>query len=427
MKQRTVAILLYILSSLCVGAQTTIEECVRLAQDNYPIIKKYELMNVTKEIDLSEINKSWLPRICIYGQATGQNIVPSFPKSLTGVLEQMGQDVKGLGKIQYKAGVDVSQTIWDGGASGVRRDIARAQETTRNAALDVELYAVRERVENLYFAILLTEEQIAQNQVAYKLLMSNLEKIRTMLRNGAAMQSDVDMVEAQALTLSQTISLAQSATKDYRDILGIFTGKSMEGIKLTRPTAAEPNGSESDRPELRLFESKQMLNQIADRLNETSIKPKIGLFAQVYYGYPGFDYFKSMINRDLSFNIMAGIKVSWNIDALYTRKDLSRRTTVDNQNISADRDIFLFNSDMKSASQRSAIDGIRNVMKDDDRIIDLRANVRKAAESQLENGIIDATALLTKISDENIARLMAQLHKIQLLQEIYKLKYTLNR
>lgn len=427
MKQRTVAILLYILSSLCVGAQTTIEECVRLAQDNYPIIKKYELMNVTKEIDLSEINKSWLPRICIYGQATGQNIVPSFPKSLTGVLEQMGQDVKGLGKIQYKAGVDLSQTIWDGGASGVRRDIARAQETTRNAALDVELYAVRERVENLYFAILLTEEQIAQNQVAYKLLMSNLEKIRAMLRNGAAMQSDVDMVEAQALTLSQTISLAQSATKGYRDILGIFTGKSMEGTKLTTPTAAEPNGSESDRPELRLFESKQMLNQIADRLNETSIKPKIGLFAQAYYGYPGFDYFKSMINRDLSFNIMAGIKVSWNIDALYTRKDLSRRTTVDNQNISADRDIFLFNSDMKSASQRSAIDGIRNVMKDDDRIIDLRANVRKAAESQLENGIIDATALLTKISDENIARLMAQLHKIQLLQEIYKLKYTLNR
>lgn len=427
MKQRTVAILLYILSSLCVGAQTTIEECVRLAQDNYPIIKKYELMNVTKEIDLSEINKSWLPRICIYGQATGQNIVPSFPKSLTGVLEQMGQDVKGLGKIQYKAGVDVSQTIWDGGASGVRRDIARAQETTRNAALDVELYAVRERVENLYFAILLTEEQIAQNQVAYKLLMSNLEKIRAMLRNGTAMQSDVDMVEAQALTLSQTISLAQSATKGYRDILGIFTGKSMEGAKLTRPTAAEPNGSESDRPELRLFESKQRLNQIADRLNETSIKPKIGLFAQAYYGYPGFDYFKSMINRDLSFNILAGIKVSWNIDALYTRKDLSRRTTVDNQNISADRDIFLFNSDMQSASQRSAIDGIRNVMKDDDRIIDLRANVRKAAESQLENGIIDATALLTKISDENIARLMAQLHKIQLLQEIYKLKYTLNR
>lgn len=427
MKQRTVAILLYILSSLCVGAQTTIEECVRLAQDNYPIIKKYELMNVTKEIDLSEINKSWLPRICIYGQATGQNIVPSFPKSLTGVLEQMGQDVKGLGKIQYKAGVDLSQTIWDGGASGVRRDIARAQETTRNAALDVELYAVRERVENLYFAILLTEEQIAQNQVAYKLLMSNLEKIRAMLRNGTAMQSDVDMVEAQALTLSQTISLAQSATKGYRDILGIFTGKSMEGTKLTTPTAAEPNGSESDRPELRLFESKQSLNQIADRLNETSIKPKIGLFAQAYYGYPGFDYFKSMINRDLSFNIMAGIKVSWNIDALYTRKDLSRRTTVDNQNISADRDIFLFNSDMKSASQRSAIDGIRNVMKDDDRIIDLRANVRKAAESQLENGIIDATALLTKISDENIARLMAQLHKIQLLQEIYKLKYTLNR
>ncbi len=405
----------------------TIEECVRLAQDNYPLIKKYELLSVTKEIDLSDINKSWLPRIGVYGQVTGQNIVPSFPQTLTGVLQQMGQEMKGLGKIQYKVGVDVSQTIWDGGASAVRRDITRSQEATQKAALDVELYAVKERVENLYFAILLSEEQITQNQITHNLLLSNLGKLRAMLRNGTAMQSDVDMVEAQALTLSQNISLAQSAVKGYRDVLALFTGKNFEGIRLATPTAKEPQGSESEHPELKLFDSRLQLNSLSDRLTDTSLMPKIGFFAQAYYGYPGFDYFKSMINRDLTFNILAGVKVSWNIDSFYTRKNSSRKTLVNAEDIAADRDLFLFNSNLQSTSQRVAIEGIRDIMKEDDKIIQLRGNVRKAAESQLENGVIDATALLTKISDENIARLTAQLHTIQLLQEIYKLKYTLNR
>ena len=427
MKQLIVTLFLLVLVSFKLPAQITIEECVRLAQDNYPLIKKYELLSLTKEIDLSDINKSWLPRLSAYGQVTGQNIVPSFPKALTGVLEQMGQEMKGLGKMQYKVGVDVTQTIWDGGASAVRRDLARSQESTQKAALDVEQYSVRERVENLYFAVLLTEEQIAQNQITHKLLMSNLEKLRAMLRNGTAMQSDLDMVEAQALTLTQNITLAQNAVKGYRQVLSIFTGENLDNRQFSHPTATEPQSSESDRPELNLFDSRLKLNQLSARFTDTSLMPRIGFFAQAYYGYPGFDYFKSMINRDLSFNILAGVKVSWNIDSFYTKKNSTRRTLVNAETISADREIFLFNTDMQTASQRVAIEGIRKVMKDDAKIIELRGNVRKAAESQLENGVIDATTLLTKISDENIARLTAQLHKIQLLQEIYKLKYILNR
>lgn len=427
MKKFITIVLLSAIFPIFAGAQITIEECVKLAEDNYPIIKKYELLSATKDIDLSDINKGWLPRIGMYGQLTGQNVVPSFPETLTEVLQQMGQEMKGLGKIQYKVGVDVSQTIWDGGASAARRDLARSQDDVQKATLDVGLYAVRERVENLYFAILLTEEQIAQNRVTHSLLMDNLAKLRSMMRNGTAMQSDLDMVEAQALTISQGISMACSAANGYRKVLEIFIGESIEGKTLTRPAVAEPLNGESDRPELQLFDSRLRLNGFNDRMTDVSLMPRVGFFAQVYYGYPGFDYFKSMYNRDLSFNILAGVKVSWNIDSFYIRKNSSRRTLMAAENIAADRELFLFNTGMQAASQRVAINGIRDVMKDDARIIDLRVNVRKAAESQLENGIIDATSLLTKISDENIARLTAQLHEIQLLQEIYKLKYTLNR
>ena len=309
----------------------------------------------------------------------------------------------------------------------MRRRIVRAQEDSRKAALDVELYAVRERVENLFFAILLTEQQIAQNRVTHNLLMSNLAKIRAMVSNGTAMQSDADMVEARALTLSQAITGAESALKGYRNLLEIFIGESLDSRHLSRPAAAEPAANASKRPELTLLEKRQELNRLTGRLSDIAVRPRVGLFAQAYYGYPGMDYFRSMMERNMSFNLLAGVRVAWSVDALYTQKNSYRRTLAEGEDIAADRDLFLFNSGMLTASQRAAIDGLRNMMRDDSRIIELRAGVRRAAEIQLENGIIDADALLSKISDENLARLAAQLHELQLIQEIYKLKYTLNR
>lgn len=427
MKSIAVGFLLCLVSALALRGEVTIDECVQKAEANYPLVKKYGLLAATRDIDLSDINKGWLPRVGVYGQVTAQNVVPSFPETLTGVLEQMGQQLQGLGKIQYKVGAEVSQTIWDGGSSRARREIARSQLEVEQAALDVELYSVRQRVENIYFAILLMEEQIAQSRVTYDLLSSNLERMRAMLCNGTAMQSDVDMIEAQALVVNQSIIQAASAADGYRRVLELFIGECLAGNALVRPVADEPLSAESERPELRLFDSKLNMNRAADRLNDTYLMPKIGLFAQAYYGYPGFDYFKSMINRDLSFNLLAGVKVSWNIDSFYTRSNNRRKTSVNDEKIAADMETFLFNSKLQASTQQETIKGLRETMKDDEKIITLRGNVRRAAESQLANGIIDATALLTKISGENIAQLTAKLHEIQLLHEIYKLKYTLNR
>lgn len=427
MRHAVVCAVLCVISSLGLHAGITVEECVDKAIANYPLVRKYGLMTATKDVSLDEINRSWLPRLAVSGQATVQNAVPSFPDALADVIDKMGHEMKGLGKVQYKAAAEVSQTIWDGGAAEARRGLARSTEALQRASVDVEMYSVRERVENLYFAILLTEEHISQSRVTLGLLTGNLEKLRSMERNGTAMRADVDMVEAQTLVLGQTIAQARSAADSYRRVLSLFTGESLDGVTLEMPSAEMPAVAEPDRPELRLFDCRLAVSRASQRLADTALYPRVGFFAQAYYGYPGFNYFQSMVDRDMSFNILAGIKLSWNIDAFYTKKTTARKTAVDDAQTAVDRDLFLFNTAMQTASQSETINGLREVMKDDSRIVALRASVRKAAESQLENGIIDTTALLSKISDESLAQLTARFHEIQLLQEIYKLKYTLDR
>ena len=248
-----------------------------------------------------------------------------------------------------------------------------------------------------------------------------------MKAHGAAMQSDMDMVEAQMLTVSQQVIQAKSKAQSYRKLLGLYTGMSVEGENLVKPEVEIPAALTSNRPEMNLFEARIKANDARLGSIKASLMPRIGFFAQAYYGYPGFNYFKSMLNRDMSFNILAGVKISWNIGSFYTKGNNERKLRLANNDIAADRDLFLFNTGLQIESQTAQISELRDIMKDDARIVSLRRNVRAAAESQLNNGVIDATALLTKITDENLARINSTYHEIQLLQSIYQLKYTLNR
>ena len=427
MKKVFLTLIIITLFIFNIKSQLTLEHCQELARENYPAIKKYGLLEKSLEIDLSDINKSWLPAISIYGQGTVQNITPSFPKALENVLAQMGQEIKGLGKLQYKLGIDLSQPIWEGGATKAKREIARSQEEVQKASLEVEMYALRERVQNIYFAILLTEEQIKQSLLTLELLNANLSLLEAMYKNGTAMRSDLEMVKAQALSLKQTITQAESSETSYRKLLGIYIGEDISNFTLSTPNVTMPSSLNSERPELHLFESRLLTSESSRNLVNTTLMPKISFFAQAYYGYPGFDYFKSMMNRNLSFNILAGVRAAWNIDSFYTKKNKLNKIDLDMSSVEIDREIFLFNSRLQTEKDLEAIESLKKIMADDTEIIELRQNVRKAAESQLRNGIIDATALLSKITDENMARLTAKLHEIQYIQEIYNLKNTLNQ
>ncbi len=427
MRKFAVILVLSVIIPLSAFPEITLGYCLDKAMENYPLIKKYGIVEKTSALSLSDINRSWFPRVGVYAQATVQNVVPEFPQALKDVLVQLGQEAEGLGHMQYKAGVDLSQTIWDGGVSKAQRNIERASASERKAELDVRMYAVREKVMDLYFGILLMDEQTAQTENTISLLKANLSLMESMLRGGVAMQSDVDMLQAQLLTMSQQLVSARSAVGAYRDVLSVYVGENLDNKTLLKPDATVPALLESARPELRLFEARQRLNAVRYNAVEASVMPRVGFFAQAYYGYPGINYFKSMVDRSLSFNMLAGVRIAWNIDSFYTKDNSRRKLSLSCDDILADRDIFLFSTRMQTASQTEEIEGIRAVMADDERIVALRGSVRRAAESQLKNGIIDATALLSKITDENQARLAASYHEIQLIQSIYKLKNTLNR
>lgn len=416
-----------LLAGLSAGAQVTLDECRRLAREHYPEIRQYDLVRRTEEYTLSNARQAWLPQLSFAAQATWQTEVPSFPNALAGMLVQQGIDMPGMNKDQYKAALELNQTLWDGGKSEADKRIARAEAAEQARSADVDLYALQGRVDNLFFGILLLDERIAQTRLTLDLLRSNLEKVRALQRNGVAMQSDADAVEAELLTVNQQLTQVTASRDSYRRMLEIFTGRPLDGEQLERPDASEPRSMESSRPELALFDATADKLTAQERLVKAATRPCFGLFAQGYYGYPGMDYFQSMMSPDWSWNAMAGVKMSWNFGAYYTRKNSLAKLRTAKEQVEVQREIFLFNTRLQTAEESGDIARLRKALADDDRIVALRRSVREAAESKLRNGVIDTDDLLRKITDEAAAATARSAREIELLKTIYELKHTINR
>ncbi len=424
--KRIFLLLFTMLSVLGVHAQS-LDECRRLAREHYPEIRQYDLISKTEQYNISNAARAWIPQIILSGQATYQSATPTYPEVLNDMIASYGMDMSGIRKDQYKVAIDVSQNIWDGGMSKANRKIAETEAMEQRSRLDVSLYDLQSRVDNIYFGILLLDESTTQTETMINVLESNLNRIRVFYNNGVAMQSDVDAIEAELLSAKQTLGQIKASRDSYRRMLEIFIGQPLSSEKLERPETREVLSRNSARPELSLLDAQSNKISAQRKAITASLMPQFSAFAQGYYGYPGMDMFKSMVTPEWTLNGIVGVRMMWNIGAFYTKKNNFNKLDIAEQQIAIQRDVFLLNTQMQTTQDDGEIARMRSALEDDNRIVELRRSVRMAAESKLNNGVIDATDLLRKIADETTANLNRSTHEIELLQAIYRLKTTLNQ
>ena len=422
MKKIMISLALIMLSS--VSRAQTLEECQQAAEKNYPLIKQYGLIAKTTQLTVKNIQKGWLPQVTASAQATYQSAVTAWPESMQSIYQQMGLNMKGLRKDQYKIGVDLQQTIYDGGAISSQRNIAQQEGKVQEAQTETNLYQVRRRVNEMYFSLLLLNEQIQLNEDVKALLQSSEKKLSAMVKGGTAATSDLDNVRAERLSVEQQNENLKQQKQMLQRMLSVFCG--LEVNNTQKPAPVQIASSVNHRPEMHLYNSQLELTEAKEKALDTQLRPKLGLFAQGFYGYPGLNMFEDMMNRKWSLNGIVGIKLSWTVSAFYTHKNDKARLSAQREMIENAREVFLFNNKLEEIQQNENINRYQTMMKSDDELIVLRTNVRKAAESKLTHGIIDVISLLREINNENAAKTQQSIHEIDMLKEMYNLKYTNN-
>ena len=401
----------------------TLEECQRAAEQNYPLIRQYGLIEKTTGLNVANIQKGWLPQVSASAQATLQSDVPAFPDEFQKLYQQMGITMEGLERDQYRVGIDVQQTVYDGGNIKSQKEIARLQGELHSRQNEVTMYNVRRRVNEMYFSLLLVDEQIQLNADLQTVLEGNEKKLAAMLKGGTASESDWQNVKAERLNVVQKMTGLKSQRTALVRMLSTFCA--MEVNRLVKPEIPENTGSTVNlRPELKTIDAQLRLADAKEKALDATLMPRLGVFAQGYYGYPGYNMFEDMTGRKLSWNGIIGARLTWNIGALYSRKNDKAKLQAERETAEANRERFLLDNKMEQIQQNENISRYRQLMTDDEEIISLRSSIRKAAESKLAHGIIDVNDLVREINSENKARVEQCIHEIEMLKEIYNLKIT---
>jgi len=401
-------------------AQLTIDQCQEKARQNYPQIKQFELIEKSAEYNLSNVAKAYLPQVELSAKATYQSDAIDLNLTLPTRNVSIHQD-----KDQYQAVVELKQMVWDGGVTGTQKHLVKANAEVERQKLEVDLYTIRERVNQIYFGLLLIQEQLVQNDILEQELQTNFEKVKAYMSNGVANLADLDAVKLEQLNNHQRRIELEAARKSYRGMLAAMIGEKIgEASTLAKPVLANNNYIETtiNRPEIKLLDSQLSLLDEQSQMVQTGTKPRVGLFVQGGVGRPGLN----MLNPDFSSFYIGGIRLSWNISGFYTLKNSLNALKISKDMVTTQKETFLFNNSLKITQQNGEAEKIRELIKSDDEIIRLHTSVKNASAAKVTHGVQTVTDLLREVNAESLAKQQKVLHEIQLMMSIYNLKYSTN-
>jgi len=387
----------------------SIEEVYQMARKNYPLIKQRDLIAKTKDYSVSNAAKGYLPVFSVNGQATYQSTVTNFPFQVPGIkIPQFSKD-------QYKFYAEADQVIYDGGVITNQKRTAEANEVVQQQNVEVQLYALYDRVNQLFFGALLEDEQLKQNDLLQQDLQNGINKAKAQVANGIAYRSSVDELSAQLLQSQQSRVELIATKKAYLDMLGLFIDAKLDDSTTLEKPASPALTDSITRPELLAFDYQKKVYDLQDKLLHDQLKPKVSFFVQGGYGRPGLNF----LSNSFEGYYLGGLKLNWNFGSLYSLKNNQHLLDINKNSQDIQKETFLFNTKLSQLQQNENVQKYDSLLDKDDAIIDLRASVKKAAYAQLENGVLSAHDYINQVNAEDQARQTKIFHEMQLLQAQY--------
>jgi outer membrane protein TolC len=377
-------------------------------------VKQLELIRKSSDYSLENASKGYLPQVSINGQATYQSEVTRIPINIPNMT------VPTLSKDQYKLYAEVNQVVYDGGAIAQQQKVLEASRATEEQKIEVELYKLKERINQLYFGILLIDGQLEQTALLRKDLELGITKTNALIDNGTALKSTVNVLKAEVLKTNQRITELKALRRAYTDMLGLFIQQPLHSeTQLATPAAVQAQ-TEIRRPELTLYALQQQSVDAGYGLLAAKNRPKVSLFVQGGYGRPALN----MLSNDFEPYAIGGVRLNWSLSGLYTLKNERAVLEVNRSTVDLQRELFLLNTQITLRQQNAEVTKLQELLQTDDAIIDLRTSTKTVSASQLENGVINANDYLRDVNAEDQARLNKLLHEIQLLQAQYNQQIT---
>lgn len=394
-------------------SQLNLDSCHVKAEKNYPLIKQYDLISKSLDYTISNANKAYLPHVSV--TAIAGYILGGLP-----TITIPGQPAPSENKGQMIGIGQINQVIWDGGATRAYKEIAKAGAEVDKAGIEVAMFNIRERVNQLYFGILVIDEQVKQLNIAKDNLNRNLSRVKLSRENGLAYQPDVDEVKAEVLNIEQKIIEFNFARKGYVEMLSYMTGEPLqETVSLEKPMMAETYTSlTNNRPELKLYANQMKLVEATSSIDKANIMPKIGLLGAGVMIQPGISFGAEKMNS----LAVVGLSASWNTAGLYRSANNKQLNRIKEEKIMNQQETFTFTNNLQLKQAASEIEKHKAILAKDDEIVSLKGNIKNGYQVKYDNGMCTMNDVINAINKESEATGNQALHTVQLLMSLYNYK-----
>jgi outer membrane protein TolC len=387
--------------------ELNLEQAYQLARVNYPLIKQKDLISKSAFLSIENINTAYLPHLSVNGQASYQSDVTSIKIPIAGV------NISPMSKDQYKFWGELNQLIYDGGIIKNQKEIQERSSLVDDQKLEVDLYKLKDRINQLYLGALLLDAQLVQANLANENIQIGLKTVNAQLNNGVVYRSAVLVLEAQQLQTEQHIVELKSNKRAVLQILALFIHQPIsETVKLEKPVITELTDKSIERPEMKLFAYQDSLWNVQNQMVSAKSNPRLSVFAQGGYGRPGLN----MLNNDFALFGLGGVRLNWSLSNLYTHKREHQMVALNQKMNEVQKDVFVFNTTTQLTQQLEEIKKLQDLATLDEKIVGVRTSITAASKAQLQNGVINANDYLREINSEDQTRNNLILHQIQLLQ-----------
>ncbi|WP_291861092.1 TolC family protein [Marinilabilia sp.] len=403
-----ISMLLYSFSANVSAQNLTLFDCLDKAEQNFPLLKGKEVLLSSSDLNIQNLKNKWLPRMEATGQSSWQSDVPSVNMDV----QVPGFSVPQAPKDQYKVAIDVSQILYDGGKTRKRIDVEQIAGNIETQSIEVQMLDVSKRVAELFFSILMLEEQKQQISHKLKVLESRISELDALLANGAVSESATKKLEAEYFEVQQQLISVETSEETLLANLASFLGELVKSASgLIKPSAGELLIPEP-RPEYSLFAlQKKRLEQMTE-LQQRNRWPVLAAFGQGGYGNPGYN----MLKDEFDTFYMMGLRLKWTPwDWNETKR---AKKVMENQMrlVDIEEETFRVNQYRAVNQLDGELSRFQQLIELDRKIVELRQGIEENSALLLKNGSITTSEYLDDLDLHISALINKDLHQLGYLQ-----------
>jgi outer membrane protein TolC len=401
----------------------TLDFCYQQVIKTYPLTRQTNLMDRSSDLKTKNLNKNYLPQINVNGTASWQNEVTEVVIPLPANLPTLqGPEIP---KDQYKLTLDLSESIYDGNVTNYQKKLEKFNLNIDKKNVDASIYLLKDQVNQYYFSILLTQENIKILQETRKQLELKMAEVESAVKNGATLRMNADLIKAEIIKLDQNIyELSMDRVSSIRMLSELISLPLDEKSSFKIPVIVVPGWD---------FENKRIESEVygyqRDRVNllknmvTTKWNPRLWAFGQFGLGIPGYNF----LSTDLAPMVMVGARLTWNPWNWNANRNEKKIYDIQGDIIKNQQESFDKNIRVATGKNMNDITKYSDLLIKDQELVELRAGITKTVSSQLSNGVITSSDYILRVNDETYARMGLEIHKIQLIKAKLSYLYTLGK